>query len=161
MKTAVYNKIVDDYSDGLFRFALKMCKDEELSRDLLQDTFEKLWLHRNDIDVNKAKSYLFTSLYHVLVDVSRKNKRAPKAGDEALMNLNYTSEYTNLTDVLHEALNRLPEIQKTLVLLRDYEGYSYEEIGEITSLTEAQVKVYIFRARLALKKFIGSMDLVI
>jgi RNA polymerase sigma-70 factor (ECF subfamily) len=46
-------------------------------------------------------------------------------------------------------------------MLRDYEGYSYEEIGEILQLNESQVKVYIFRARTYLKQYIGSLDLVI
>jgi RNA polymerase sigma-70 factor (ECF subfamily) len=45
--------------------------------------------------------------------------------------------------------------------LRDYEGYSYQEIGEITDLTEAQVKVYIYRARMSLKKYLVSIDMVI
>jgi DNA-directed RNA polymerase specialized sigma24 family protein len=46
-------------------------------------------------------------------------------------------------------------------MLRDYEGYSYEEIASITGLTESQVKVYIFRGRLFLKKYLGSIEAVI
>jgi len=66
-----------------------------------------------------------------------------------------------LKELLKEAVNRLPEIQKSVILLRDYEGYSYEEIGEITGLNESQVKVYIYRARLFLKEYIGSLENVI
>ena len=44
------------------------------------------------------------------------------------------------------------------MLLRDYEGYSYQEIAEIAGLSESQVKVYIFRARTALKKELKSID---
>ena len=58
-------------------------------------------------------------------------------------------------------MERLPEIQKVVILLRDYEGYSYSEIGEITNLSESQVKVYIYRGRLSLKEYIGSMQAVI
>jgi RNA polymerase sigma-70 factor (ECF subfamily) len=58
-------------------------------------------------------------------------------------------------------LTRLPEIQKTVITLRDYEGYSYEEIGEITGLNPSQVKVYIYRARVTLKNYIGRLDRVI
>ena len=60
--------------------------------------------------------------------------------------------------VLDEALDRLPELQKSLILLRDYEGYSYEEIGKITGLNESQVKVYIFRGRMALKNYLISIE---
>jgi RNA polymerase sigma-70 factor (ECF subfamily) len=63
--------------------------------------------------------------------------------------------------VLTEALGKLPNIQRSVILLRDYEGYSYEEIGEITGLNESQVKVYIYRARVFLKEYIGSLDTVV
>jgi len=62
---------------------------------------------------------------------------------------------------LNEALNKLPEIQRSVIMLRDYEGYDYNEIGEITGLNESQVKVYIFRARKFLKNYIGSIEAVI
>jgi len=45
--------------------------------------------------------------------------------------------------------------------LRDYEGYSYDEIGDITGLNESQVKVYIYRARIFMKEYIGSLDRVV
>jgi RNA polymerase sigma-70 factor (ECF subfamily) len=59
---------------------------------------------------------------------------------------------------LHEALNRLSETQKSLVLLKDYEGYSYEEIGQIMGLNESQVKVYLHRARLTLRNYLVSPE---
>jgi RNA polymerase sigma factor (sigma-70 family) len=75
--------------------------------------------------------------------------------------LSHSNQYSDLNEILHEALETLPERQKSVVLLRDYEGYSYQEIGEITSMSESQVKVYIFRARKALKTHIGSIEAVI
>jgi RNA polymerase sigma factor (sigma-70 family) len=73
----------------------------------------------------------------------------------------YDSHYTDLNDILHEALVRLPEQQKVSVMLRDYEGYSYKEIGDITGFSEAQVKINIYRGRIALKNFIGKIETVI
>ena len=70
-------------------------------------------------------------------------------------------QYSDLNEILHEALERLPEYQKTPVMLRDYEGYSYKEIGEITGLSEAQVKINIYRGRIALKNYIGRIETVI
>ena len=61
----------------------------------------------------------------------------------------------------HEALNTLPEIQRSVILLRDYEGYNYDEIADITGLTLSQVKVYIFRGRQKLKQYIGSIEAVL
>ena len=67
----------------------------------------------------------------------------------------------NLKKILDEALNRLSETQKSLVLLKDYEGYSYEEIGEIMNLNPSQVKVYLHRARVQLKEYLVKMENVI
>ena len=56
---------------------------------------------------------------------------------------------------------RLPEIQRIVLTLRDYEGYSYQEIGEMTTLSESQVKVYIYRARVFLKNYIGKLEVLV
>jgi RNA polymerase sigma-70 factor (ECF subfamily) len=96
-----------------------------------------------------------------MIDYIRKNERITSMeGNEKYMPSG-ESGYSDLKEVLDEAIKLLPEIQRTVVLLRDYEGYSYKEIGEITELTEAQVKVYIYRARLALKKYIVSPEYVV
>jgi RNA polymerase sigma-70 factor (ECF subfamily) len=73
----------------------------------------------------------------------------------------YESHYSDLNEVLHKAVDRLPGQQKIAVLLRDYEGYSYKEIGDITGLSEAQVKINIYRGRLALKSYIGKIETLI
>jgi RNA polymerase sigma-70 factor (ECF subfamily) len=64
----------------------------------------------------------------------------------------------NIKKVLEEALSRLSETQRSLVLLKDYEGYSYEEIGQITALSESQVKVYLHRARVQLKEYLVKIE---
>ncbi len=67
----------------------------------------------------------------------------------------------NAKAVLEEALGKLSNTQRSLVLLKDYEGYSYDEIGQITGLNSSQVKVYLHRARLQLKEYIVKMENVI
>ena len=67
----------------------------------------------------------------------------------------------HLKKILEEALARLNETQRSLVMLKDYEGYSYDEIGQITGLTESQVKVYLHRARIQLKNYLVSVENVI
>ena len=70
-------------------------------------------------------------------------------------------KYLGLKDILNDAIKKLPDVQRSVILLRDYEGYSYEEIGKMTDLSESQVKVYIYRARVFLKEYIGSLENVI
>ena len=70
-------------------------------------------------------------------------------------------EHNNTRAILRQALARLNETQRSLVMLKDYEGYSYEEIGKIMNLNESQVKVYLHRARLQLKEYIVKVENVI
>jgi RNA polymerase sigma-70 factor (ECF subfamily) len=158
MTAAEYNQCVDLHSDGVHRFILKNIRDEEAAMDIVQDAFEKMWLKFREISAASAKSYLFTTAYHRMIDYTRKEKRMERMGDSFERGQEDPGHYSDLKEILDEALDRLPELQKSLILLRDYEGYSYEEIGKITGLNESQVKVYIFRARTVLKNYLVSIE---
>jgi len=161
MTVKEYNESVDKYSDNLYRFILKNIKDEHKAKDIVQDTYVKFWEKKDDVNVAKIKSYLFTTAYHTLIDVVRKDKR--QANFNSVKEENYSTEtsYSDLQEILLEAIDKLPEDQKAVILLRDYEGYAYNEIAEITGMTESQVKVYIFRGRKFLKDYLGSVEALI
>ena len=161
MKTSEYNEIVEKYADHLFRYILKNIRDREQASDLVQDSFEKLWIRCGDIQFSKAKSYLFSIAHNTMVDSIRKNKRQIVTDIAEMPVIADKSHYSDLKEVLDEGLKKLSEVQRSVILLRDYEGYSYEEIGEITGLNESQVKVYIYRARVFLKNYIGQIEKVI
>lgn len=161
MNVKEYNQSVDLYSDQVFRFILKNIRDEERARDIVQDSYEKLWRNVENVNAGKVKSYLFTTAYHTMIDILRKDKRRISLEDYRIPEESHQEQYSDLAEILNEAVQQLPEIQRTVILLRDYEGYSYQEIGEITTLSEAQVKVYIYRARVFLKNFIGKIELVV
>jgi len=156
-----YNECVDAHADGLYRFMLKHVRDVEKARDLVQEAFAKMWLKVSEVDATKAKSYLFSTGYHTMIDQLRREKKQGNFDEVDARKLSHSNQYSDLNEILHEALETLPEKQKSVVLLRDYEGYSYKEIGEITEMSESQVKVYIFRARKALKNYIGSIEAII
>ncbi|MBE9491389.1 MAG: RNA polymerase sigma factor [Bacteroidetes bacterium] len=161
MTPGEYNSCVDKHADGIYRFVLKNIRDKDTSMDIVQDTFEKLWNHISNVSINKGKSYLFTTAYHTMIDYIRKDKhnfRYDLARQSALISEN---GYSDLKEILDAALKMLPEVQRAVILLRDYEGYSYKEIGDITGLNESQVKVYIYRGRIALKNYIVSLDKVL
>ena len=156
-----YNECVNTYADNVFRFIVKNLKHEEDARDVVQTAFEKMWRNREDIDASKCKSYLFTVAYHQMIDHIRKNKRIQlreEFGEELKIQ---DRPAHNMKKVLEEALSRLSETQRSLVLLKDYEGYSYEEIGKITGLNESQVKVYLHRARVQLKNYLVKPENVV
>ncbi|RLD34322.1 MAG: RNA polymerase sigma factor [Bacteroidetes bacterium] len=161
MTTREYNNCVDQHADGVYRFILKNLKDEHDAQDVVQDAFEKLWVNHKKLNPGKAKSYLFTTAYHTMIDHIRKNRHLGSIEDIPETSNETFRDYSDLKEILDEALAKLNEVQRSVVLLRDYEGYSYHEIGEITGLNESQVKVYLYRARVYLKNYIVSPEHVI
>lgn len=153
-----YNECVRLYADNVYRFILKNLRHEEDARDVVQSAFEKLWRNREVVTAEKSRSYLFTIAYHQMIDHLRKAGRIQlreEFRDEARVS---ATPVNQLKKVLDAALMRLNETQRSLVLLKDYEGYSYNEIGQITGLNESQVKVYLHRARLQLKDYLVSVE---
>jgi RNA polymerase sigma-70 factor (ECF subfamily) len=161
MTVEEFNHCVDMYADNLYRFILKSIKDSDKAKDIVQDTYEKLWLKVSDVASTNAKSYMFTAAYRTMIDQFRRDGKQEKMDDSHLYTHSHNKSYSDLKEVLNDAVSKLPEIQRSVIMLRDYEGYNYDEIGEITGLNESQVKVYIFRARKFLKNYIGSMETVI
>lgn len=153
-----YNQCVNQYADNVYRFIVKNLRHEEDARDIVQSAFEKMWRSRESVETAKSKSYLFTVAYNQMIDHIRKSKRVSLKDTFHDDGRTQHQTNSNMKKTLMEALNRLNETQKSLVMLKDYEGYSYEEIGEIMDLTESQVKVYLHRARLSLRNYLVSPE---
>jgi RNA polymerase sigma-70 factor (ECF subfamily) len=160
MTEKAYNKYVNDYADNIYRYLLKNLRQPEDARDLVQTTFEKLWINRDKVVPETIKSYLFTIAYHLMIDHTRKLKRIDYR-ENVPENSRTDNQQPDAKRLLDEALSKLNDIQRSLVLLKDYEGYSYVEIAQITGLNESQVKVYLHRARLQLKAYIVNPENVI
>jgi RNA polymerase sigma-70 factor (ECF subfamily) len=154
-----FNNCVDAYSDGVYRFIVKNLGHEADAQDIVQTAFEKLWVNRTKVEPEKAKSYLFTVAYHQMIDHIRKDKRNNTTDnfEEVKTNINITTN-GELKQILLKAINELNPTQRSLVLLKDYEGYSYQEIGAIMDLSESQVKVYLHRARLILREKLVHLE---
>ena len=153
-----YNECVNTYADNVYRFIYKNLRHEEDARDVVQTAFEKMWRNRDEIDALKCKSYLFTVAYHQMIDHIRKVKRIQLKEEFSAESRVQDKPANNLKKILEVALARLSETQRSLVLLKDYEGYSYDEIGQIMGLSASQVKVYLHRARVQLKEYLVKIE---
>lgn len=147
-----YNHSVRQLSDALFRFACKCSGHQEEARDLVQSGFEALWRKRADVPADKAKAFLFQVVYNQSVSKFRTADR--ELNQEVEEDHLVSHNQHGLRRALEQALQILDPQARALVLLKDYEGYSYSEIGQVTGLTESQVKVYLFRARKKLQSYI-------
>jgi len=158
MTVKEYNKCVDLYSDNIYRFLLKSLNDEEFAKDIVQDCYEKLWLKLGRVSFIKVKSYLFSSAYHTMIDYIRKNKNHDSYVEYRKNDDICFDSYSDLNEILHKLILDLPEKQRSVILLRDYEGYGYLEIAELTGMSLSQVKVNIFRGRSYLKEKIVKVE---
>ena len=153
-----YNQCVELYADRLFRFAFSSLRNREQAEDVVQESFARVWEKVKTVDFAKAKSYLFTTAHHAMIDEVRQRQRTSDIEELTTFADPKGVPYPDVNEILHKALATLPEAQRNAVLLRDYEGYSYQEIGDITGMSEAQVKINIFRARTALRNHLKSID---
>ena len=162
MKRKEYNIVVKEQSGNLFGYAIRFLRNEEDAKDIVQDVFEKLWLNRSKVEFAKSKSWMFTTAHNAMINFSTRKGRM-KLSDE-MTEFDSGKSQSNLFEsnqVVERAVSILPPIQKSVILLRDLEDYSYKEIGDILELSDSQVKVYLFRARKKIKKQLkGMVELV-
>ncbi|MFM6946007.1 MAG: RNA polymerase sigma factor [Flavobacteriales bacterium] len=161
MTVQEYNTCVREFSDSLYRFALKNVRDTDLAQDFVQDAFERLWLRIDSVDYQRVKSYLFRTVVNLQIDRSRRNNLQQQHLNSLPDPVQNTGVAHDVQQLIDEGVARLNEMQRTVLTLRDFEGYSYQEIADITDLSVDQVKVYIFRARRFLKQYIGNMEVLI
>jgi RNA polymerase sigma factor (sigma-70 family) len=161
MTVQQYNDCVREFADRLYRFALKNVGDSDLAQDFVQDAFERLWVRVDTVDYQRVKSYLFRTIVNLQIDRSRRQKLQ----NQHLSGLSDAIEQPmvahDVQKLIDEGVEKLSEIQRMVLTLRDYEGYTYQEIAEMTNISVDQVKVYIFRARRFLKQYIGKMEVLI
>ncbi len=155
-----YNIAVKTLSHRLFGYVFKSLRDREDSNDIVQDSFMKLWENKHKVDPAKAKAWLFTTAHNALINFVKKRGRSTSLDALNIDRGKEDKHAFELKDIIDMALSKLPEQQKTIVLLRDYEGYNYSEIGKILKLNESQVKVYLFRARKKIKEQIKDLTIL-
>jgi RNA polymerase sigma-70 factor, ECF subfamily len=156
-----YNQAVKEYTRSIFRFLYKAIKDEEAVNDITQDCYLKLWQNRDQINPQKIKPWLFSVAYHAMLNYLHAASKRVKLDEHAQVPHVFQKNEFDTKAIIERVLDELPPLQKSIILLRDLEGYEYKEIGEILMLNEAQVKVYLFRARQKVKNTIKELTNVL
>jgi RNA polymerase sigma factor (sigma-70 family) len=155
-----FNDIAKEYGPRLYRFAFKMLCDSASAKDMTQDALMKLWENRDNVNFSKVKSWLFTTTYRLClkrIEESRKYTLEDCMPDSGVNEL----PPPDLKAIITESLNLLGDTQRSVLLLRDYEGYDYSEIAEIVGVTESQARLHLFRARQKIKAYLKDIEYVI
>ena len=107
-----YNECVNEHADGLFRFIVKNLNDEFEAENIVQNTFEKLWVRIEYIDVKRVKAYIYKIAYNEMIDVTRRNKRFLKLESASTVEAE-KQEYNNVMDYVNKVIHTLPKQQKS------------------------------------------------
>jgi len=135
----------------LYRLAKRLLDDPEEAQDIVQEAFIKLWNRRETLDEYRSVEALAVVTTRNLCLDKLKAKKYPV---ESLENLkadipdqDNKEEQMELVNRIKEIIKTLPEQMKTVIQLRDIEGYDYEEIAETLNLNENTIRVALSRAR--------------
>lgn len=162
MRVSEFNDYVTQHQQSIYRFVYRMVNDLDDTKDIVQETFVKLWEQGGGIDKNKVKSWLFTTAYRLTLAYFRKGKtKSNLEVEDLLKTVDENYDNFDLKGIINQSLLLLSELQKSVLMLKDYEGYAYHEIASILDISEDSVKVHLFRARKKIKEHIKDLKLVL
>lgn len=165
MKEINFTRDVLPLKDRLFRLALRTTLDRAESEDIVQETLLRIWDMRDEWrEIDSIEAYATTICRRLAIDATKKAARQNVTLDEQRdATPAGTTPYEQLDakqrlHIVRQLLDTLPEQQRAIMLLRDIEGHTYQEIGQTLGLSESQVKVYLFRARQKIKKQFAKIE---
>ena len=141
------------YAPDVFRFALHLSRDRHEAEDITSETFVRAWTSPEPIRVATVKGYLFAIARNLFLQRIRKRRHDIPLEDEVRdpgQDPLARAEQSSQIRVVLEGVRRLPEIDRSALLMRAMDGMAYAEIARALGITLASVKVKIHRARIAL-----------
>ena len=147
--------------DKLYRFALKLVKSEPEAQDIVQEVLIKVWEKRNELDeVENMEAWCMRVTRNLSLDKLKSKHASKTSGMEEDFEISQgekvtpyrSTEMKDIMENIGNLISSLPDKQKQVIQLRDVEGFSYKEIGDIMEIDMNQVKVNLFRARKAVRE---------
>lgn len=155
-----YQQWVRAYQDQAWSLARYLLKDASEAEDAVQEAFIKLWRHQDDVDGERIRPWLMKVTRNACLDRLRRRKPETELNEEqigAAGDPASGAQQSELGRWLTRAIEGLREPYRTLVVLRDIQQHSYEEVANATELTLTQVKVYLHRARKQLREQLAEV----
>ena len=151
METAQFKNQILALSDKLFRLAKSMLRDEDAAQDAVQDLNLKMWEKRSQLDVvENIPAFTMRSMRNHCLDLIRQNHNSDSLHTEIEYpepNPYQQTERNDLVNKVKQLIDALPELQRTIIRMRDVEAMEISEIAFITQITENAVSVNLSRAR--------------
>ncbi|NND45718.1 MAG: RNA polymerase sigma factor [Xanthomonadales bacterium] len=156
----VYRQWVKEYQDQAWTLARYLLKDASEAEDATQEAFVKLWHHRENIDPERVRPWLMRVTRNHCLDRLRRRRPEQEFTDYEVSeerDPEHGAAQSELGTWLQRAIEGLKEPYRTLVVLRDIEQHSYDEVAGVTELSLSQVKVYLHRARKQLREQLAEV----
>ena len=159
MKKISFRDDVLPLKDRLYRLALRITLNPAEAEDAVQYTLIRVWEHREEWEqIESIEAYAHTICRNIALDMAGKAGRGNVQlnEDSSMFNVQCSMfndfEHKERLSLVRKIMDTLPEVQRSIMELRDIEGKTYQEIGNILKLTESQVKVYLHRARTSIRQ---------
>ena len=161
MENISFRTTVLPLSDRLYRLALRITMNKAEAEDVVQDTLLKVWECREDWNqINNLEAFAIATCRNRALDVVKRAGRDTENLDEMAHFSSQTPheqlEAREEISLVRRLMDSLPEVQRTIMLLRDIEGKTYQEIAQTLDISETQVNVYLHRARTKIKEWITN-----
>lgn len=157
MDAEIFKREFLPYYQKLYRIAFRYVSGEDIAEDIVQDTYLKLWNKRHEmISIENKEAFAVAVLRNNCLDFLKKAKQdyLPLYGCEIQESISLGHEIEIRDNVMHMKIliEKLPEQQKQIIMLKHWDGYSDEEIEQITGLSSGNIRVVLSRARKALRE---------
>lgn len=152
-----FNFLYEKYQNKLYWFCVRMLGDSEAAKDAFQDTFIKVYDKRKDFKGENFTSWLFTIARHVCLNVIRSRKEFNELEEDAQITDSLRESDIGMKDYIEKALLKLPVVYREVLILREYEDCSYQEIAEILNIDLSNAKVRVHRARILMRKLLTPL----
>lgn len=162
-KEPTYKAFYTSYAQGAKNFALYKCGDEAQALDLTQEAFVKIWQNCADIDLSKAKTYLFTTINNLFLNAVKHQKvmlhyeKNNTKEDRSFQDPEYILEEKEFKAQLSRAIANLTEAQREVFLMNRIDGKKYREIAETLDLSVKAVEKRMSQALASLREQIPNI----
>jgi RNA polymerase sigma-70 factor (family 1) len=161
-----FESIYDKYWEKLFISAFNVLKDEDICKDIVQEIFISLWNRSNELKINNLRAYLFQAIKFQVAKHLRDNAKFYPIIEQYEVSFNVNDveqniEYNELTSLLKEGLEELPDKCKEVFKLSRIDGLSNKEISQKLNITNSTVENHINKALKLLRKNLSGMNILL
>lgn len=151
-----FSELYNRYSGKIYSYCRRFLGDISLAKDIFQDTFLKFYnISKEEKEMPNVSAYLLTIAHNLCINAKKREKSHYEIEDYMVTTIDTRHENDELLDLIHHAMELLPDEYKEVFILREYQGLSYQETSEILHIPPTTVKIRLFRARNKIREILA------